>query len=238
MIELIWNSTIILVPNSVTAYHLQIKRPIRKDLTMSLNISHLRHGRTYLTSSSNCRPRTSTSSLLNIPQPLQQPLELIKTPRPRDLPDRHLLMLPRPPLRTRAQMLNRMHRYLKLWIQQRTHLAVRCAEEQGIHLAEELAFGLERLRFGLWSGGRGVIGGGVPCDSVVGPRLGVFGSFRVEGLAVELVRIGPGMEGASEDGCVEVDGGSRGCLCCADESSEHCAFSMCWPWMIDLFEVR
>lgn len=113
---------------------------------MSLDIAHLQHGHTYLISSGNSRPRPRTPpSLLNIPQPLQQPLKLIETPRPRNLPDDHLLMLPRPPLRTRTQMLNRMHRNLKLRVQQRAHLAVRRAEEQGIHLAEELAFVLESL---------------------------------------------------------------------------------------------
>jgi hypothetical protein len=46
------------------------------------------------------------------------------------------------------------------------------------------------------------------------------------------------LDGAGENGWVEVDGRSDGCLCCADEISEHCAFNMYWPWMINWFEVR
>jgi hypothetical protein len=46
------------------------------------------------------------------------------------------------------------------------------------------------------------------------------------------------LERAGEEGCVEVDGWSGGCLCGADEISEHHDFNMYWPWMIILFEVR
>ncbi|GFF51520.1 LOW QUALITY PROTEIN: hypothetical protein IFM46972_09317 [Aspergillus udagawae] len=114
-------------------------------------------------------------------------------------------MLPRPPLRTRTQMLNRMHRHLKLRIQQRTHLAVRSAEEQRIHLAVELAFGLESLPFHLRGGGRGVVGGGVMRDVVVGAGLGILGSFWVERFAVEFQFglggvLAPGLDGAGENG--------------------------------------
>lgn len=117
-----------------------------------------------------------------------------------------------------------MHRNLKLRIQQRAHLAVRSAEEQRIHLAEQLAFCFEGLRFDLWGSGRGVVGGCVPCDCVVGAGLGVFGAFWVEGLALEFQfgwggGGGVGLEGAGEDG--RIDGRSGGCLGCADEVSEH-----------------